>query len=748
MDRDETLRRAEKLLRQGRLDAAIAEYARLVEEQPRDWATANLLGDLYVRAGQIDQAVAQYARIAEHLAREGFVTKASALYKKIVKIHPDDDSALRRTAELSAQQGLTADARMHLQALFQQRLRRGDGTGAAGAAQAYADVDPTDPAGRFESARMFADLGDSAGAAGQLRAAGETLMGAGKTTEAVRCWRAALNYHPADSAVRDMLVKALIEAGDPDAAREAAQSGEQWRVVAAGLTRAGRDREALDALEQALVADPGDLAARVHLARSAMAHQDLARARDVLAPVVTSGDPMVQFALAEIEFRTGDFNLGRSALRRCLAGREDLIAPGIELGCAIGPGSPEIGFAIVETVVRYAESGGDTDLALDALERFLAVVPGHVAALEALIDVCGQTFYENQRYRAQVQLADVHLALGNFERARLLAEQLVAARPDDPSHVHRLGRAMAGLGFADGEREARERLQRLTAPDSLGGFSAIKAAPSMLAEDFSEADLPAAPSPWAMPAPLAAEGLVTPPEHEALEPAPERGAGRGSASPEEEAPDAAADALVAEAAPPEREVFEIDLSGDLDDLLSIAGAAASARATAPSSTSAPPVPSQPHPGGLDGYFEDLREEHGRDLESVGAALAYDQASVHFNRGEIEDAAACLRTAARDPLFRFRAASMLARIARDQDRFVEAVEWLERAAEAPAPTIEASHGLLYELGDTLETCGEDARALAVFIELLAAAPGYRDVADRTASLSRRQSGTAGVERGRP
>ena len=75
MDRDETLRRAEKLLRQGRLDAAIAEYASLVEDQPRDWTTANLLGDLYVRAGQIDQAVAQYTRIAEHLAREGFVAE-------------------------------------------------------------------------------------------------------------------------------------------------------------------------------------------------------------------------------------------------------------------------------------------------------------------------------------------------------------------------------------------------------------------------------------------------------------------------------------------------------------------------------------------------------------------------------------------------------------------------------------------------------------------------------------------------
>ena len=459
MDRDETLRRAEKLLRQGRLDAAIAEYARLVEEQPGDWATAKLLGDLYVRAGHLAQAAAQYARIAEHLAREGFVAKASALYKRIVKIQPDDDAALRRTAELSAQQGLSADARLQLQALFQLRLRRGDRAAAAETARAYADVDPGDPAGRYESARMFADLGDDAGAAEQWRAAGETFLGAGRLADAVRCWKAAIEQHPGDEASRDMLVKALVEAGDAAAAREAARSGAQWRAVAAGMVRAGRDREALDALEQALAADPGDIEARVHLARTAMARQELARARDTLAPVASAADPGVQFALAEVEFRTGDFEAGRSALRRCLASRDDLVPPAIALACAIGPGSPEIGFAVAETVVSFAEAGGDTDVALDALERFLAVVPGHVAALEALIDVCGQTFYEHQRYRAQVQLADAYLALGNFEGARLLSEQLVEARPDDPSHAQRLGRAMAGLGFADGEREARLRVR-------------------------------------------------------------------------------------------------------------------------------------------------------------------------------------------------------------------------------------------------------------------------------------------------
>ena len=437
----------------------------------------------------------------------------------------------------------------------------------------------------------------------------------------------------------------------------------------------------------------------------------------------------------------GDFTSGRDALRRCLASRDDLVAPGIELGCAIGPGAPEIGFAVVETVVRFAEAGGDTDLALDALERFLAVVPGHVAALEALIDVCGQTFYEHQRYRAQVQLADAHLALGNFERARLLSEQLIAARPDDPGHVQRLGRAMAGLGFADGERRgalARAAVRR--AGRDSATLASPRRRPRRSWKIVSEADAPAAPSAWAMTAS-----------------APRRGAGdaagidlarwsrsrrpwrsrRGPALPETTAVTAPGSDS-AEPALPDREVFEIDLSGDLDDLL---GQAAAVR------RAGRPGAARRMPGGLEGFFEGLRGERGRDLEGVGAALAYDQASEHFNRGEIDAAAACLRTAARDPLFRFRAASMLARIARDERRYARG----DRVARARGRGARADgRGLAQPALRTRRRAGvrrsEDARALAVFIELQAAAPGYRDVADRVASLSRRQAGLAGPERG--
>jgi hypothetical protein len=68
----------------------------------------------------------------------------------------------------------------------------------------------------------------------------------------------------------------------------------------------------------------------------------------------------------------------------------------------------------------------------------------------------------------------------------------------------------------------------------------------------------------------------------------------------------------------------------------------------------------------------------------------------------------------------------------------AIEWLERAAEAPAPTPDAGRALLYDLATTLESVGEHSRALAVFVELESESGGYRDVNKQIERLSKVQA----------
>ena len=108
-------------------------------------------------------------------------------------------------------------------------------------------------------------------------------------------------------------------------------------------------------------------------------------------------------------------------------------------------------------------------------------------------------------------------------------------------------------------------------------------------------------------------------------------------------------------------------------------------------------------------------------------------------GMSDEAIGALQTAARAPSCRFEAASTLGRLYLKKKDLPHAVEWLERAAEAPAPSVNEGRELLYELGAILEVSGETSRALAVFLELQADAGEYRDVAARVERLARVQAG---------
>jgi hypothetical protein len=82
--------------------------------------------------------------------------------------------------------------------------------------------------------------------------------------------------------------------------------------------------------------------------------------------------------------------------------------------------------------------------------------------------------------------------------------------------------------------------------------------------------------------------------------------------------------------------------------------------------------------------------------------------------------------------------LLGRIYRERQTLPQAIEWFERAAEAPAPSPDEGHLLLYELAELLEFVGETARALAICLELQAEAGDYRDLSARIERLARIQT----------
>ena len=161
-DRKAALKNAEKAIKQGRVDVAIAEYVKVVEAQPRDWNSANALGDLYVRAKQIEKGVQQYTRIADHLADEGFYPKAAALYKKILKIKPDDEYSMVQSGDMAAKTAARSPTPSSTSTRSPNAAtKRGDKKGATEIAIRLGTLDPEDYESRMRAAKLATESGDT-----------------------------------------------------------------------------------------------------------------------------------------------------------------------------------------------------------------------------------------------------------------------------------------------------------------------------------------------------------------------------------------------------------------------------------------------------------------------------------------------------------------------------------------------------------------------------------------------------------
>jgi tetratricopeptide (TPR) repeat protein len=185
-----------------------------------------------------------------------------------------------------------------------------------------------------------------------------------------------------------------------------------------------------------------------------------------------------------------------------------------------------------------------------------------------------------------------------------------------------------------------------------------------------------------------------------------------------------------EAVPPKppkaKGALDIDLSDALAELQGM---------ITPPASKAKPAPS----ASLEDAFQDFRSEVSKHSGSHEAGEQMTLARTYLEMGMVDEALAALTEAARAPAYRFEAGSLLGRMYQKKDDLARAAEWLERAAEAPAPSAGEGRELLYDLGAILETIGETARALAVFLELQAEAGEYRDVAARVERLARVQTG---------
>jgi tetratricopeptide (TPR) repeat protein len=124
-DKVKAMRNAERFLAQSKIRAAINEYKRVIEHDPKDFSTLNMLGDLYAKSSEENEAVKCFTQVAEHYSKQGFAQKAIAIYNKISRLTPDSLEVSAKLAQLYQIKGSVAEARSHYNVLADQYTKTG-----------------------------------------------------------------------------------------------------------------------------------------------------------------------------------------------------------------------------------------------------------------------------------------------------------------------------------------------------------------------------------------------------------------------------------------------------------------------------------------------------------------------------------------------------------------------------------------------------------------------------------------------
>jgi tetratricopeptide (TPR) repeat protein len=670
-----------------------------------------MLGDLYVRANQVGKAVDQFIRIADSLHEEGFLPKAGALYKKVIKIKPDHDHALMQAAEIAASSGLYADARGYLSAVADKRLASGDKRGHAQMRIRIGNLDPADYESRVTAALARVEINDTAGAVRDLKEIARELGEKNRAPEALHALTEAAALAPEDVEIRGQLLDVHIAAEDFVKARECATTADQFKLLAARLEERGRADEALEALCDAARVDPSDVALRAQLARTFVARGDSATAAEYLTEETAGDDPVLLLAVAGLHLRAGRIEEGVAIGRRLLAedgGRRDQIA---HVGWDVAEQSPEAGYAMVELAADMSVAESDWAHAAAALQEFVTRVPNHIPALMRLVEICVDGSLEATLYSAQAQLADAYITAGMAAEARFISEDLVAREPWERSNIERFRRALVLMNEPDPDALIAARLSGQSpfmSTDLNIEFPPFEPEPSTEAQAEVETPAPAA------------EAAVETPAEDSEAPIDLNSFIGGLE---------ASEAVLrhGQRVSAKSDTVEVDLSIVLDQNLQNPAAP---RAAAPASSA--------KIAEMDSVFDQLRDETMRRMMMEAAENAYKSAIALQKAGDLDSAISCLQIASQAPALRFATAAQLGRIFKQRGDLPRSIEWLDRAAQASAPTLDEQYQVLYELAEDLESSGDRGRALATCLQLQAQAGSYRDVNERIDRLARVQA----------
>src|SRR5438270_2315809 len=410
VQRDKVIASAEKLVAKGKIEPAIKEYERLLDDNPNDVNTLNRIGDLWVRINRNDEAVKVFGKIADHYGRDGFFLKAIAIYKKINKLDPSKLDIYAKLADLYAKQGLAMEAKSQYQVLADYYLKHGDPQNAVAIYKKISELDPNSINVHVKLADLYSQTNRATDALKEYDRVGRMLLKRGMLDEAVQVFKKALKIDSSNIELVESLVTALLEAKDFDNAVQIVQTS----------IESAPDNARLLAISGRVLLAKGDT-------RGARAALERALARD-------ANDVSVREALSDLYLRIGNAD-----------GALDMLTP----------------------VVEKALGRGERGTAVEMLNRILRVDAGHAPTLERLVALYSRLNEETNILSAMSSLAEAPVPRARFENAAEVLENVTEPEPQNAQHRTKLQFVRTQIGGVDTMPARPTRAEVPVAPVSM-----------------------------------------------------------------------------------------------------------------------------------------------------------------------------------------------------------------------------------------------------------------------------------------
>jgi pilus assembly protein FimV len=386
---------AQKLLNQGKVAQAIAEYQQILKYEPRDQVTLMTIGELYIRQGETFQAIDYFERLAQLFVSDGFLTKAIAVYKRIAKLAPEEIRPLEKLADLYVQQGVMSEARPLFLQLAELHLKNNKQADAIALLKKLLLAEPDNLRIQIRLADLYQAMGQTGEALEGYVSAAQRALARGDHAECEKLADKALHLSPKN-------LDAMI-------------------VKARAFSTVGNVAQASQILEQVPDLDKG-------------------------------GEPAE--LLLDLYLKNGKWDEGTAlALKIFTSDAKNFGATQKVTEALLEAGQGERAMSLLSRIRVPMIDAGEHEGVVHLLTELATRLSGRLEPLEWLVDTYGRTSDSFRLPDALAHLGDALVAAGKLDRAKETFEQLVEREPESDSARRKLNEVLRKLGLLPTEAE-------------------------------------------------------------------------------------------------------------------------------------------------------------------------------------------------------------------------------------------------------------------------------------------------------